>query len=99
MVQISNNHKGIKTKCKNLYFGSNCLEGDKRKKKHSSNDEKISRQSTAVMSTQDMNIYDGILLNGDPSLTLWTSYNTRGQKTFGIDVTEYVVGFIERWVY
>ena len=60
-----------------------------------SDDDRTSRQMSVSMSTDDMNIYDGILLNSVPSLTIWTAYNTRGEKTFGIDITEYVLGFIE----
>ena len=61
--------------------------------------QETSRQMTVAMDTQNLNVYDGILLSGSPSLTVWTSYNTRGEKTFGIDVTEYVMSFIERYVY
>ena len=63
---------------------------------HKNENQETSRQMTLSMDTQNLNVYDGILQSGSPSLTVWTTYNTRGEKTFGIDITEYVISFIER---
>ena len=63
---------------------------------HKNENQETSRQMTVSMDTQNLNVYDGILQSGSPSLTVWTTYNTRGEKTFGIDITEYVITFIER---
>ena len=94
--QRTNDDKKLKNECLNLYFISICMGKKNTGEVYSSAHHRTSRQMPVSMSTEDMNIYDGILQNGDPSLTFWTSYNTRGQKTLGIDITEYVVGFIER---
>ena len=92
--QTKPNRDTWKKRCFDLYFMAMCTGNNKTANKYPDNDG-TSRQMSVSMSTDDMNIYDGILLSGTPALTLWTSYNTRGEKTFGIDITEYVVGFIE----
>ena len=96
--QRSKDQNMLKSECLNLYFLSICMGKNNIEEIYSSGNQGASRQMPVSMSTEDMNVYDGILMNGAPSLTFWTSYNTRGQKTLGIDITEYVVGFIERFV-
>ena len=85
-----------KIECATYYLFSICMKPGKVKEKNHNVVQGSSRQMTVSMDTQNLNVYDGILLSGGPSLTVWTSYNTRGEKTFGIDVTEYVISFIER---
>ena len=82
--------------CKTFLMFHICLTQNKTQPSNPKELQGTSRQMTVAMDTQNLNVYDGILLSGSPSLTVWTSYNTRGEKTFGIDVTEYVISFIER---
>ena len=97
------NRKQIKTYeisdrigCAAFYLFSICMQPRKVEETSLNNMQGTSRQMTVSMDNQNLNVYDGILLSGGPSLTVWTSYNTRGEKTFGIDITEYVISFIER---
>ena len=82
--------------CKTFLMFRVCLTQNETQPSNPKERQETSRQMTVAMDTQNLNVYDGILLSGSPSLTVWTSYNTRGEKTFGIDVTEYVISFIER---
>lgn len=82
--------------CKDFWLIHLCLYPNTINKTYLNEHQGKSRQMTVSMDTQNLNVYDGILLSGSPSLTVWTSYNTRGEKTFGIDITEYIISFIER---
>ena len=82
--------------CKDFFVFQFCQYPNPEKRAYDNENQGTSRQMTVSMDTQNLNVYDGILQSGSPSLTVWTTYNTRGEKTFGIDITEYVISFIER---
>ena len=82
--------------CTNFFVFQLCQNLNLVYRTHRNESQETSRQMTVSMDTQNLNVYDGILQSGSPSLTVWTTYNTRGEKTFGIDITEYVISFIER---
>ena len=82
--------------CRYFFAFQLCQNSNTIQRGHDNENQATSRQMTVSMDTQNLNVYDGILQSGSPSLTVWTTYNTRGEKTFGIDITEYVISFIER---
>ena len=44
-------------------------------------------------------VIDNILIGGEPQLTAFQSYNTIGSHTFGLDVTEYILSFVQTFIF